>query len=106
MNVTVVIPTWNGRHLLERFLPSVLDAAARYREQSGCETEVLVVDDGSTDDTPLWLARTYTGRVELLIKRRNEGFALACNTGFTYARHTVVLLVINDVEMEDIIPVF
>lgn len=100
MNVSVVIPTWNGRHLLERFLPSVLEAADRYREEAGAEVEVIVVDDGGTDDTAFWLARRYPGRAELLIKRRNEGFAHACNTGFKHASHPVVYLLNNDVEVE------
>lgn len=100
MNVSIVIPTWNGRHLLERFLPSVLAAADRYRETSGAEVEILVVDDGGTDDTAFWLARAYPRRVELLIKRRNEGFAHACNTGFEHAKHDVVFLLNNDVEVD------
>ena len=100
MDVSIVIPTWNGRPLLERFLPSVLAAADAYRAASGREVEVIVVDDGGTDDTPFWLAATHPGRVELLMKRRNEGFAHACNTGFEHARHPVVLLLNNDVEVE------
>ncbi len=100
MDVSVVIPTWNGRHLLERFLPSVLAAADRYRETSGRDVEILIVDDGGTDDTPFWLATTHPGKAELLMRRYNEGFSHACNTGFEHARHPVVLLLNNDVEME------
>ena len=100
MNVSIVIPTWNGRPLLERFLPSVFAAADRYRAAAGAEVEVLIVDDGGTDDTAFWLARTYPRRAELLMKRRNEGFAHACNTGFEFARHEVVLLLNNDVEVD------
>jgi GT2 family glycosyltransferase len=100
VNVSIVIPTWNGRHLLERFLPSVLAAADEYRASVGSEVEILVVDDGGTDDTPLWLARTHPSKVELLIRRRNEGFAHTCNTGFEYASHPIVLLLNNDVEVE------
>jgi GT2 family glycosyltransferase len=100
VDVSIVIPTWNGRHLLERFLPSVLVAAEHYRSETGSEVEILVVDDGGTDDTALWLARMHPGRVELLIKRRNEGFAHACNTGFSFAHHPAIFLVNNDVEVE------
>jgi GT2 family glycosyltransferase len=100
VDVSVVIPTWNGRRLLERFLPSVLVAADRYRETTGADVEIIVVDDGGTDDTAFWLAEAYPGRVELLMKRRNEGFAHACNTGFEHARHPVVFLLNNDVEVD------
>jgi GT2 family glycosyltransferase len=100
VDVSIVIPTWNGRHLLERFLPSVLVAADRYRETAGADVQVVVVDDGGRDDTAFWLAAAHPGRVELLMKRYNEGFAHACNTGFAHARHPVVLLLNNDVEVE------
>jgi GT2 family glycosyltransferase len=100
VDVSIVIPTWNGRPLLERFLPSVLAAAAHYREVAGAAVEVLVVDDGSRDDTALWLSRAHPGAAELLIKKRNEGFAHACNTGFAHARHPAVFLLNNDVEVE------
>lgn len=100
LNVSIVIPTWNGCTLLERFLPSVCQAADRYRDVSGFEVEILIVDDGSSDGTALWLAREYLGRVELLIKRTNEGFSHACNTGFDHARHPIVFLLNNDVEVD------
>ena len=101
MDVSIVIPTWNGRHLLERFLPSVIAAAGRYRTSTGRDVEILVVDDGGTDDTAFWLAESHPGAVELLMKRTNEGFAHACNTGFERARHPVVLLLNNDVEVDE-----
>lgn len=100
MDVSIVIPTWNGRHLLERFLPSVLSAADRYRSTSGSEVEILLVDDGGTDDTAFWLAETHPDAVQLLMKRMNEGFSHACNTGFKHARHPVVFLLNNDVEVD------
>jgi len=101
VDVSIVIPTWNGRHLLERFLPSVLAAAEAYRRSHGAEVEVLLVDDGGTDDTAFWLAETHPGQVELLMRRTNEGFAHACNTGFEHARHPVILLLNNDVEVAE-----
>src|SRR5689334_9080174 len=53
--VTIVIPTWNGLELLERFLPSVITAAHHYSNNSGAPTEIVVVDDGSNDTTVDWL---------------------------------------------------
>ncbi|MBI3649986.1 MAG: glycosyltransferase [Acidobacteria bacterium] len=54
-NVSIVIPTWNGLSLLQEFLPSVLAAAQRYAESSRQQIELLIVDDGSHDDTIAWL---------------------------------------------------
>jgi len=99
VDVSIVIPTWNGRPLLERFLPSVLAAADVYRAASGADVEVLLVEDGGGDDTPLWLAAAHPGRARLLIRKQNAGFAHACNTGFAHARHPAVLLFNNDVEV-------
>src|SRR5712672_2205103 len=42
--VSVVIPNWNGRDLLEKYLPSVIDALADFPE-----SEIIVVDNGSED---------------------------------------------------------
>src|SRR5690242_17306813 len=41
---SVVIPNWNGRDLMERYLPSVVAALA-----GNPENEIVVVDNGSTD---------------------------------------------------------
>jgi len=53
--VTIVIPSWNGLELLKRFLPSVITAATHYSQQSNCPTEIVIVNDGSIDDTTAWL---------------------------------------------------
>ncbi|HUK89745.1 MAG TPA: glycosyltransferase [Blastocatellia bacterium] len=54
--VSIVIPSWNGRHLLERFLPSIIGAAEQCLRKSVSAVEVIVVDDGSTDGTVEWLS--------------------------------------------------
>ena len=125
--VSIVVPTWNGVALLARFLPSVLAAGNRYHELSGASVEVIVVDDGSTDQTPGWLmdngfresARRHSERPEdparepanpqsapalKLVLVRNEvnlGFGESCNRGFAVATQPLVFLVNNDVEVGD-----
>jgi GT2 family glycosyltransferase len=54
-HVSIVIPTWNGLALLKRFLPSVIAAANFYSHQSNSKVEIIIVDDGSTDETLEWL---------------------------------------------------
>src|SRR5258708_13879777 len=58
--VTVLIPNWNGRALLEKYLPSVVAAARRVPG-----SEILVVDNGSTDGTVAFL-RAHLPAVRLL----------------------------------------
>jgi glycosyltransferase involved in cell wall biosynthesis len=53
--ITVVVPSDNGRHLLEENLPSLLWAL----EAAPFPTELVVVDDGSSDGTPTYLAERY-----------------------------------------------
>lgn len=101
--VSIVIPTWNGRHLLERFLPSVVAAAAWHAEHHHTPVEVVVVDDGSTDGTAAWLAGVAAAApvpVRCLRHDRNAGFGAAANRGVDAAAYPLVWLLNNDVEVE------
>jgi GT2 family glycosyltransferase len=100
MDVSIVIPTWRGRHLLEAYLPSVFAAAAVYRRDAGASVEIVIVEDAGGDDTAAWLQRQYPDRARLVVHERNRGFCAACQTGFENARHPVVLLLNNDVRLE------
>src|SRR5204863_5589459 len=50
LGATVVIPNWNGRDLLEKYLPSITEALS-----ANPANEILVVDNGSTDDSVAFL---------------------------------------------------
>jgi GT2 family glycosyltransferase len=93
--VSIVIPTWNGREILERNLPSVEEALARYADGG----ETIVVDDGSTDGTASWIASAHPG-VRLLARAANEGFGAAANAGVAAARFGHVVLLNNDMRVE------
>jgi GT2 family glycosyltransferase len=99
--VSIVIPSWNGRHLLEKFLPSVFGAAQHYLDHARADVEVIVVDDGSTDETAAWLRAWTATQVPLRVIRdeTNRGFGAACNRGVRGAIHPLVLLVNNDVDV-------
>ena len=75
---TVVIPNWNGRDLLERYLPS-LEVAMSHHDAN----EILVVDNGSTDGSVDYL-RTHHPRVKLLALPSNLGFGGGSNAGFEH----------------------
>ncbi len=100
MDVSIVIPTWRGRHLLESYLPSVLAAAREYQNQTGKQAEVVIVEDGSDDDTAAWVRSCYPSQVLLFEHATNRGFAAACWTGVEKSRYPLVLLLNNDVRLE------
>ncbi len=91
MTVSVVIPTWNGRELLDAALASL-------RGQSLSPDEVIVVDNGSTDGT-VEHVRAQWPAVTVLALPENTGFAAATNRGIERARGEFVALVNNDVEL-------
>src|SRR5271157_1095128 len=83
---SVVIPNWNGRDLLAKYLPSILDAVA-----GNPRNEVLVVDNGSTDASVPFLQANFP-QVRVLPLDRNYGFGGGSNRGFEAAGNDIVVL--------------
>lgn len=79
--VSVVIPAYN----CARYLPETIESAL---SQTLPPLEVIVIDDGSTDDTAEVLAR-YEGRISY-IRQRNMGISAARNAGIRVARGTLI----------------
>lgn len=98
-SISIVIPSWNGRQLLEKYLPSVIEAATAYENLSHQETEIIVVDDASKDGTCAWLSARHAS-VRTVANERNLGFAPTVNRGVRMARHPLVYLLNNDVAIE------
>jgi GT2 family glycosyltransferase len=84
---TVVVPVWNAWAHTRRCLDALRPTLA-----SG--DQVVVVDDGSRDETPVALSRY--GWVDVVTSPQNEGFARACNRGAARARGDVVVFLNND----------
>ena len=87
-NASLVIPNWNGRELLEKYLPSVVEACT-------AGDEVIVVDNASTDGSAEFL-RLHFPQVRVLQMERNLGFGGGSNAGVRAARHRIVVLLNND----------
>ncbi|MBO0698347.1 MAG: glycosyltransferase family 2 protein [Zavarzinella sp.] len=85
--MSVVIPTYNYGHVVAEAVDSAL-------AQTYPAVEVIVVDDGSTDDTRERLAR-YDGRIRY-IQQENRGLSAARNTGIRAARGKYISLLDSD----------
>ncbi|OGY46183.1 MAG: hypothetical protein A2840_02485 [Candidatus Buchananbacteria bacterium RIFCSPHIGHO2_01_FULL_47_11b] len=92
MNVSFVIPNYNGKHLLQKHLPAVF-ASARGGD------EVIVVDDASTDGSVKFI-KTAFPQVRVIVQQKNMRFAEACNAGVRAAKHPLVFLLNTDVSPE------
>jgi len=88
---SVVILNWNGRKLLEQFLPSVL------AHVPGDEYRVVVADNGSTDDSVAFIEMAYPD-VQLIILDKNYGFAGGYNKALQQVDSEYVVLLNSDVE--------
>ncbi|MDO6459089.1 glycosyltransferase [Granulosicoccaceae sp. 1_MG-2023] len=86
MKVSVILPTHNRAHTLARALDSVL-------AQTRPADEIIVVDDGSDDDTAAVLA-AYDGIQ--LIRQPNRGVSAARNTGIRAAAGDWIALLDSD----------
>ena len=92
--VSVVIASWNGLEQLRECLPAVRDQA-----DPGCEWEVLVLDNGSSDGTGEWLRRLHPS-VRLIVRSRNVGFSAGNNLLAKEARFDSLALLNNDARPE------
>jgi GT2 family glycosyltransferase len=93
VKVSVVVPVWNGRKYLGPCLDAVL-------EQDMAGSEIIVVDDGSTDGSADFVAEYYP-QVQLVRKEHNEGYAAACNLGMERAQGDVLVLLNQDTRVEE-----
>jgi GT2 family glycosyltransferase len=89
---SIVIPNWNGARLLSTCLDSL-------RAQTYPHVEIIVADNGSTDDSLELLARDYP-EVRVLALGENRGFTGACNAGIQTAQGEFVALLNNDTEAD------
>ncbi len=87
--VTVLMTTYNGAAFIGASIESVL-------AQSFADFELLIVDDGSTDDTAGVIARYSDPRLRLLQPAANGGIVAARNLGFAAARGAYVAALDHD----------
>lgn len=89
-DVSIITVNWNGRVHLETLLPTLVPLGAK---------EVIVVDNGSTDDSVGWLNRFYP-KVRVIRNAVNRGFAHPNNLAAQKADGSVLALINNDMKAD------
>ncbi len=92
MKIAVVILNWNGKKLLEQFLPSVVEYSK--------EAAIYVADNASTDDSISFIEAHYP-MVHLIKNKENGGYAKGYNDALRNLKEPVFCLLNNDVEVTD-----
>ncbi len=96
--ISIIIPVWNLWHTTLDCLESI--AATSVAELDAQALEIIVVDNGSTDETTTALAptlkRLFGACAKVLRMPENLGFAKACNAGAKAATHPLLFFLNND----------
>jgi len=90
MRVAVVILNWNGKKLLESFLPSVVNFSQG--------AEIYVIDNASTDSSMAFIKENYP-KVKTILNRENGGYAKGYNQALQHIQADVYALVNSDIEV-------
>ncbi len=90
--VSVIIVSWNAKDYLKQCLDSLAEGACKY------PMEIVVVDNGSADESVPMVRREYP-HVRLILNGRNLGFAKANNIGIQHTTGRYVCLINSDVRL-------
>lgn len=88
MQLSVIIPAYNVENYIKECIEKILD-------QRNCDFEVIIVDDGSSDET-LAIAKQFESETVKVISQRNQGSGIARNTGLTASQGEYVYFVDPD----------
>jgi len=91
MNVAVVILNWNGKTLLEKFLPSIV--------ANSKPAKIYVADNASTDDSVDFVENNYTNQITLIKNKTNSGFAKGYNEALKKVKADIYILLNSDIEV-------
>lgn len=91
MKVAIVILNWNGKQLLEQFLPSIVNHSSE-------EASVFVADNASTDNSLDFVRNNYPS-VNIIKNKENGGYAKGYNDALQHIKADIYCLINSDVEV-------
>ena len=92
MKIAVVILNWNGKQLLEQFLPSVV----KYSE----DADVYIADNASTDDSVEFVKESFPS-IRIIQNESNDGYAKGYNDALKHINADIFCLLNSDVEVTE-----
>jgi len=96
-SISVVIPNFNGKELLERNIPSIYNALS----SSGItDFEIIISDDASVDESVTFIRTNYP-EIILIENKENKGFSGNTNMGIFRASKELVLILNSDIFLTD-----
>lgn len=87
--VSVIMPTYNRKHIIKNAIDSVLN-------QTYTNFELLIIDDGSEDNTIGLLNSIKDDRVRILTNKRNHGSSFSRNKGLRHAKGNIIMYLDSD----------
>lgn len=98
LELSVVLPTFNEAHIIER----TLDRVDSTVQQTGLGYEIIVVDDGSKDNTRGKVVNysNKNGHVKIVSYYKNSGKGHAIKTGFQHASGDIVVFIDSDLDID------
>lgn len=91
MKTAIVILNWNGKKLLEQFLPSVINFSSQ-------EAEIYVADNASSDDSINFIKQKYAS-VKIIQNNTNGGYAKGYNDALQHINADIYCLLNSDIEV-------
>ncbi len=96
MKISILIPNYNGAHLLKKNLPYVQKAGRYYQQKTGNTFEIIVSDDASTDTSRDVVAK-LDFPITYLEHEKNVGFSSNVNRGVQHVNGEIMVLLNSDV---------
>ena len=94
MKIAIVILNWNGKKLLEKFLPSII------KHSNLPSVEIIVADNASSDDSVQFIQENYP-KIGIIQNKENGGFAKGYNDALKHVNADIYALVNSDIEVSE-----
>jgi GT2 family glycosyltransferase len=103
MYISIIIPNFNGENIIKKNLPKVLEVLNDYIEEAKQNAEIIIVDDGSKDDSREiiegFVKNSFKTKIKIksFYNGKNCGFSTTVNNGVKRAEGEILVLLNTDV---------